>query len=289
MQHLWTSRTCCKQKTYAQGKPFRCNTYKKPGEGCPSSCALPSLRCYNPQTRSPHFTVCRRLRMHPRMLTLFALVLSLCAPAFAQEHPEHAALAKAKSATLMTGYGTWHHPVSTKNAQAQAFFDQGLRLIYAFNHDEAARSFERAAELDPKLAMAYWGIAEAVGPNYNDPASEDRFVQAHQAIEKAASLAGAASASDQAYIAALAKRFPGESKSDLQTAAEEYRDAMREVSNKFPDDLDAATLFAEAGMNLHPWGLWHADGSPEEGTEEIVATLESVIRRDPNHLGAIHY
>src|SRR6202165_2440706 len=181
--------------------------------------------------------------MHRRMLTLFALVSALSAPAFAQEHPEHAAPAKAKSATLMAGYGNWHHPVSTKNAQAQAFFDQGLRLIYAFNHDEAMRSFQRAAELDPKLAMAYWGIAEAVGPNYNDPASEDRFGQAHQAIEKAMDLSGSASEAERGYIFALAKRFPADPKSDLRKAAEDYRDAMREVVKNNPDDLDAATLF----------------------------------------------
>jgi tetratricopeptide (TPR) repeat protein len=226
--------------------------------------------------------------MHRRVLTLLALVLALTAPCFAQEHSDHPA-AKPKSATLMTGYGNWHHPVSTKNAQAQAFFDQGLRQIYAFNHDEAARSFQRAAELDPKLAMAYWGIAEAVGPNYNDPASEARFVQAHAAIEKAQTLAADASEADKAYIAALAKRFPADPKSDLRAAAEQYRDAMRDMVKRFPDDLDAATLFAEAGMNLHPWGLWHPDGTPEEGTEEIVGTLESVIRREPNHLGAVHY
>ena len=88
--------------------------------------------------------------------------------------------------TMMSGLGDWHHPVSTKNKQAQEFFDQGLRLIYAFNHDEAARSFRKAAELDPSLAIAYWGVAEAVGPNYNDPASEDRFKEAHAAIQKAA-------------------------------------------------------------------------------------------------------
>src|SRR4249920_2741195 len=104
--------------------------------------------------------------MMRRVVILCALLIALCGPAFAQEH---AAAARSKSATLMTGFGDWRHPVSTKNAQAQAFFDQGLRLIYAFNHDEAARSFQRAADLDPKLAMAYWGIAEAVGPNYNDP------------------------------------------------------------------------------------------------------------------------
>src|SRR5882757_6754335 len=224
-----------------------------------------------------------------RILTLFALALALTVPAFAQEHPEHPALAKPKSTTLMTGYGNWHHPVSTKNVQAQAFFDQGLRLIYAFNHDEALRSFQRAAELDPNLAMAYWGVAEAGGPNYNDPASEDRFAKAHAAILKAEALTADASLSDKAYIAALSKRFPADPKSDLRAAAEQYRDAMREVVKRFPDDLDAATLFAEAGMNLHPWGLWRPDGTPEAGTDEIVSTLESVIRREPNHLGAIHY
>jgi tetratricopeptide (TPR) repeat protein len=231
--------------------------------------------------------------MHRRFLTLLAIMLALgistltlCESALSQEHPAHA---KAKSATLVTGYGNWRHPVSTKNAQAQAFFDQGLRFIYAFNHDEATHSFQRAAELDPKLAMAYWGIAEAVGPNYNDPASEGRFVQAHAAIEKAQTLAADASESDKAYIAALVKRFPADTKSDLRAAAEQYRDAMRDVVKRFPDDLDAATLFAEAGMNLHPWGLWRPDGTPEEGTEEIVATLESVIRREPNHFGAVHY
>ena len=236
--------------------------------------------------------------MHRRVLTLLCVILPLCAatlvlsgPAFAQEHSDHAAMAaKAKpTAALMTGYGNWHHPVSTKNAQAQAFFDQGLRQIYAFNHAEAMRSFQRAGELDPKMAMAFWGIAEAVGPNYNDPASEDRFVQAHAAIEKAQALAADASESDKAYIEALAKRFPADPKSDLRDAAEQYRDAMRNLVKRFPDDLDAATLFAEAGMNLHPWGLWRPEGAPEEGTEEIVATLESVIRREPNHLGAIHY
>jgi tetratricopeptide (TPR) repeat protein len=189
----------------------------------------------------------------------------------------------------VTGLGDLHHPVSTKNPQAQQFFDQGLRFIYAFNHDEAARSFQHAADLDPRLAMAYWGVAEAVGPNYNDPADPDRYKQAHAAVQKAVDLSADASLSDQAYIQALAKRFPADPKSDLKKAAEDYRDAMREVVSEFPDDLDAATLFAEAGMNLHSWGLWHVDGTPEAGTDEIVATLESVMKRDPNHLGAIHY
>jgi tetratricopeptide (TPR) repeat protein len=214
------------------------------------------------------------------------LVLSFCSSSIAQDHSGRA---QAKPTLLMSGLGNAHHPVSASNPAAQQFFDQGLRLIYDFNHDEAARSFQRATELDPKLAIAYWGIAEAVGPNYNDPASEDRFKQAHEAIQKAVDLSSNASPSERAYIQAMAKRFPADPKADLKQAAEDYHDAMRDVSKKYPDDLDAATLFAESGMNLHSWALWHVDGTPEEGTEEIVATLESVIRRDPNHLGAIHY
>jgi len=224
------------------------------------------------------------IRMRFRISVL--LTLWLCLPSIAQDHSAHR---QSKPATLMSGVGNVHHPVSTGNPEAQKFFDQGLRLIYAFNHDEAARSFQRATELDGKLAIAYWGIAEAVGPNYNDPASDDRFKQAHEAIQKAVDLSVNASPSEQAYIQAMAKRFPADPKADLKKAAEDYHDAMRDLSKKYRDDLDAATLFAESGMNLHPWGLWHVDGTPEAGTEEIVATLESVIRRDPNHLGAIHY
>ena len=218
-------------------------------------------------------------------LVSVVVVFCLCGLALAQ-HEMHA---KPKPATLMQGLGDLHHPVSTSNQPAQQFFDQGLRLIYAFNHDEAAHSFQHAAELDPKLAMAYWGVAEAVGPNYNDPASDDRFKAAHDAIQKAVDLETNASPTEKAYIEAMAKRFPADPKADRRKAAEDYRDAMREVVKQYPDDLDAATLFAESGMNLHPWGLWHPDGTPEAGTDEIVSTLESVIRRDPNHLGAIHY
>src|SRR5215813_6369300 len=218
--------------------------------------------------------------------TLLVLSVSVMAPA--QQHASHAQAATA-TATIMAGLGDLHHPVTNSNAEAQKFFDQGLRLIYAFNHDEAAKSFRRAAELDPKMAVAYWGIANAVGPNYNDPADPERFKAAHEAIQKAESLAADASANERAYIAATAKKFPADPGADTRAAAVAYRDAMRELVKQFPDDLDAAVLFAESGMNLHPWGLWHVDGTPEEGTEEIVATLESVLKRDPEHLGAIHY
>jgi tetratricopeptide (TPR) repeat protein len=216
------------------------------------------------------------------------VAFALCSPITAQQHPMHSQPA-AKKATLMTGLGDLHHAVSTSNPEAQKFFDQGMRLIFAFNHEEAAGSFERAAELDPKLAMAYWGLAEAVGPNYNDPADPERFKKAHEAIAKADTLAANASPSERAYIAAMALRFPADPAADHRLAAERYRNAMGDLVKQFPDDLDAATLFAEAGMDLHPWGLWHTDGTPEAGTEDIIAALESVIKRDPNHMGAIHY
>src|SRR5919108_4250556 len=128
-----------------------------------------------------------------RFLKTILFTVLLCGWGGAQQN-------SAKPATLVSGLGDLHHPVTTANPQAQKFFDQGLRFIYAFNHDEAARSFQRAAELDPKLAMAYWGIAEAVGPNYNDPASEDRFKAAHEAIQKAMDLSANAPPNEQAYI-----------------------------------------------------------------------------------------
>jgi tetratricopeptide (TPR) repeat protein len=220
-----------------------------------------------------------------RRLGFLLLALSVCVPAVAQSHPAHPAH---KAATLMSGFGDLSHPVTTASPEAQKYFDQGLRLIYAFNHDEATRSFQHAADLDPKMAMAYWGLAEAVGPNYNDPASDERFQQAHELIQKALDLSANASASEEDYILAMAKRFPVGG-ADRRKAAEDYRDAMRELMNKYPDDLDAATLFAESSMNLHPWGLWMRDGTPHQGTDEIVATLESVLKRDPNHMGAVHY
>src|SRR3979409_1482097 len=173
------------------------------------------------------------------MKLLAAVVCGMlsCFGVAAQDHASHAST---RPVTIVTGLGDLHHPVSTSNAQAQQFFDQGLRFIYAFNHDEAARSFQHAAELDPKLAMAYWGVAEAVGPNYNDPASEDRFKQAHEAIQKATDLSGNASEAERGYIFAMAKRFPGDPKSDMRKAAEDYHDAMREEVKNNPDDLHAA-------------------------------------------------
>ncbi len=193
-----------------------------------------------------------------------------------------------KPVTLMAGLSNLHHPVSTLNDDAQQFFDQGLRLVYAFNHEEAARSFRHAAELDPHLAMAWWGVALAVGPNYNLPVDPDHERIALDAIDKAKALSADAPQIEKDYIGAMEKRFSQESKPDYHQLDAAYANAMRELSHKYPDDLDAATLFADSLMNLLPWKLWNPDGTPAEGTNEIVSTLESVLRRDPNHIGAMH-
>ncbi len=223
-----------------------------------------------------------------KAFTFAAIVfLSCCVPAYSQ-HDMNAKAAE-KPATLMPGLGALHHPVSTTNAEAQKFFDQGMAFVYAFNHDEAIRSFKRAAELDPQLAMAQWGIVLALGPNINLDVDPEREKAAYEAVQKAKSLASQAPENERGYIDALAVRYSIDAKADLKKLAADYKHAMGELVKRYPDDLDAATLFAESAMDLRPWQFWSADGKPAEGTEEIVAVLESVLRRNPNHQGAIHY
>ena len=214
------------------------------------------------------------------------LFLLLISTASAAQH-QHSSN-DSRSASLMANLGNHNHPVSTRNSEAQRFFNQGITLVYAFNHDEAARSFKRAAELDPELAMAHWGVALAIGPNYNLDVDPDREKAAYDAIQKALSLAAHASPAERAFIEALAKRYSNDPKPDFKKLAVDYKNAMRELTLRFPDDLDAATLYADSLMVLKPWQLWSADGKPAEGTEEIIRVLESVLKRDPNHIGANH-
>jgi tetratricopeptide (TPR) repeat protein len=215
-----------------------------------------------------------------------AIILAILIPGAA--FGQHAHEARERSAVIMPGLGKHHHPVSTSNREAQRFFDQGLSLVYAFNHDEATLSFRRAAELDPALAIAHWGVALSVGPNYNLEIDPDRAKTAYEAIQKALALSSQAPANERAYIEALARRYSADPKADLKQLALDYKNAMGEVVKRYPDDLDAATLYAESMMNLRPWKLWSKEGKPEEGTEEIVSVLESVLKRDPKHIGANH-
>ena len=223
------------------------------------------------------------------LLVLLSLTLALTATPrtiFAQHNPPSA---DAAPAALFSGMGSLHHAIATSNPEAQRFFDQGLTLVYAFNHDEAGRSFRRAAELDPKAAMPWWGIALALGPNYNDPSDPAREKAAFDAIEKAKSLAASGPESERAYIATLSTRYSGNPNADFKALAHEYSRAMGALAKNYPDDPDAATIYAESMMDLRPWGLWALDGTPAEGTLEIIAVLESVLARFPNHVGANHY
>jgi tetratricopeptide (TPR) repeat protein len=218
-----------------------------------------------------------------KLIAVFALFVAGAAAPAQMQMPM-----AAKPPALMSGLSNLHHPVSTSSAEAQQFFDQGLRLVYAFNHDEGARAFHRAAELDSKMAMAWWGVALAVGPNYNLPVDPEHEKIAVDAVDKATSLSAASPQIEKDYIGALSRRFTHQANPNYQQLNADYAHAMHDLSAKYPDDLDAATLYADSMMNLRPWKLWNADGTPALGTEEIVSTLESVLRRDPNHIGAMH-
>ncbi|ABF39773.1 Tetratricopeptide repeat protein [Candidatus Koribacter versatilis Ellin345] len=225
----------------------------------------------------------------PRFLRICcaALLLVVCASVASAQHDEHAA--SAKPTTLMEGFGNIHHKIATGNPEAQKYFDQGLALAFGFNHEEAERAFRRAAELDPKAAMPWWGVAYVVGPNYNMDVDPEHERVAFEAIQKAVALSANSPQVEKDYVNALAKRYSDAKNPDYQKLASDYHDAMGALAKKYPDDLDAATIYAESGMNLHPWKLWKKDGTPQPGTEEIVATLESVIARDPNNIGACHF
>ena len=190
---------------------------------------------------------------------------------------------------LFDDLGTHHHAVTTSNEMAQKYFDQGLRLLYGFNHDEAERAFREAARLDPNCAMAWWGVAYALGPNYNLPMDAGRNGAALEAVQKAQSLQAGASELEQGYIAAIATRYSADAAANRADLDRAYGNAMRELSRKYPDDNDAAVLYAESLMDLKPWQLWTSDGKPQEGTEEILRVLEAVLTRDPNHPGANHF
>lgn len=232
-----------------------------------------------------------------RVITPSIIIMIICLlapPAGAQIHDPRAlaadpAKAEGAIAPVLEGLGDYHFAVTTKNPDSQRFFDQGLRLTYAFNHSEALRAFKEAARLDPENAMAYWGWALTLGPNLNLPMVPDVAPQAHQAIQRAVSLKAKVSERERAYIEALAQRYTDDPEADRGPFDLAYANAMAKLVKHYPDDLDAATLYAASLMNLNPWDYWALDGSPKGNTGEILDTLQSVVDRNPRHAGALHY
>jgi tetratricopeptide (TPR) repeat protein len=200
------------------------------------------------------------------------------APAFADSEPP-----------LWEGLGPLTHKITTANAEAQAYFDQGLRLAYAFNHGEAQRAFRKAQKLDPNCAMCFWGEALVLGPNINLPMQDDAIAPALAAAEQARALSANASPREQALIAALATRYAADPKAEREKLDAAYAGAMADVAAKFSDDNDIAALYAEAVMDLSPWNYWQPGGAePNPQSAPILPTLERVLAKDPNHAGAIH-
>jgi tetratricopeptide (TPR) repeat protein len=222
-----------------------------------------------------------------RRLTATVVLLLLSQSVTLSQHQNHPT--DKKPIPIIAGLGEHHHPVSTTKPEAQRYFNQGLTFVFAFNHEEAVRSFKRAAELDPDLAMAHWGVALALGTNINSAVDAEREKLAYEAVQKALALAPKASEPERAYIEALRKRYSDDPKADLNKLEVDYKNAMAELYKRYPYDLDLATLYAESLMNLRPWQYWDAEGKPAEGTLEIVAVLEGVLKRDPDHIGANHY
>jgi tetratricopeptide (TPR) repeat protein len=198
----------------------------------------------------------------------------------------------AEGAQLFDNLGSYSRKITTSSADAQAYFNQGLRLIYGFNHDEAARAFAKAILADPACAMCYWGAGESLGPNYNMPAMPDRWKVLWEAVQGAQKNAEHATPVERALIGALAKRYSGPEPLPPEKMAQPnvtYANAMRDVAKQFADDDDVQVFFAEALMTANPWKLWGVDGKAAPGTDEIIATLETVLARNSSHPGANHY
>ena len=217
------------------------------------------------------------------------LALALAILVTACSNGDETAVSDQATVPLFTNLGSYHRPITTDVPEAQQYFDQGLRLTYGFNHDEAIRAFEEGTRLDPDCAMCYWGIAYALGPNINSPMDPAVAARAHEAAQKALELSGDASEVERALIEALAQRYAAAPPEDRAPLDQAYAAAMADVAQRFPDDLDVVTLYAEARMDLRPWQYWTMSGEPQEGTVQMVADLERVLAVDQNHPGACHY
>ncbi|HSL20456.1 MAG TPA: hypothetical protein VK886_02905 [Vicinamibacterales bacterium] len=227
----------------------------------------------------------------PRRVALLAglaLLWPIAAPAQHHGPMSPAPETEGPIAPLLANLGTYHHKVSTADARAQQFFDQGLRLVYAFNHAEAVRAFREAARRDPRLAMAHWGHAYALSPNINDPITPEREKEAYEAVQRAAALRAGATPAERAFIDALATRYSERYGEDRPAKDAAFVAAMRKVAQQYPDDPDATTIYAAAIMETMPWRYWREDGAPQPGTEEVIQLLERTFAKHPDHPGAHH-
>ena len=214
------------------------------------------------------------------VLIILVFLGSTAIPAYGQE--------EGRLAPRLDNLGDFHRPITTADPMAQRYFDQGLILAYAFNHAEAERAFREAARRDPKCAMCYWGIALVLGPNINAAMEADAVSPAYEAMQHALDCAEHATEKEQAFIHALAQRYAPQPTDDRAALDAAFAEAMRDVLERYPDDDDAATLFAESLMDTTPWNYWTPDGKPRPGTQEVLTALERVMARNPKHPGANH-
>lgn len=232
----------------------------------------------------------RRPVVQSIVVALLASTLAACAARRAEEAATpRRVMPPGATAPLFNDLGNHHYAITTRSELGQRYFDQGLTLVYGFNHAEAVRSFREAQRLDPSCAMCFWGEALALGPNINKPMDEKDAPAAWAAVEKAESLAAGASPKEQALIAALAKRYAPTPPKDRAALDRAFADAMRGVARDYPNDLDVQTMFAEALMDTMPWDYYDKKHQPRPATLEVLAALESVMARAPQHPGALHY
>lgn len=237
------------------------------------------------------------LRLSLRQALCFFVTILIVGSSLAAQHERHDAralaadprMAPGQIAPILSGLGHHRHPVTANSPRVQLFFDQGLRLTYAFNHSEALRAFKEAARLDPSCAMAYWGWALVLGPNLNLPMQDEVVEQAHEAIKKALDHIGQASEKEADMIRALAVRYSKNPKTDRAQLDRAYAQEMESLWQIYRDDPDVGTLYAAALMNLSPWDYWYRDGRPKETTSKALEVLEEVLGDQPDHIGALHY